>query len=76
MIGLGYPGGPKIQQAAMQGDEKKIKFPIAQLKDPYNFSFSGIKTSVLRYVQSLNSSLMKKLYAIFRLLFSTLLCKL
>ncbi|MCJ7555121.1 MAG: tRNA (adenosine(37)-N6)-threonylcarbamoyltransferase complex transferase subunit TsaD, partial [Ignavibacteriaceae bacterium] len=60
MIGLGYPGGPKIQQAAMQGDEKKIKFPIAQLKDPYNFSFSGIKTSVLRYVQSLNNKLDEK----------------
>jgi N6-L-threonylcarbamoyladenine synthase len=53
MIGLGYPGGPRIQDAAIKGDEKKINFPVAQLKDPYNFSFSGVKTSVLRYVQSL-----------------------
>lgn len=53
MIGLGYPGGPKIQNAAMKGDEKKLNFPVARLKDPYNFSFSGVKTSVLRYVQSL-----------------------
>jgi N6-L-threonylcarbamoyladenine synthase len=57
MLGLGYPGGPKIQAAAIKGDHNKINFPIAQLKDPYNFSFSGIKTSVLRYVQSLNGNL-------------------
>jgi len=57
MLGLGYPGGPKIQAAALNGDHKKINFPIAQLKDPYNFSFSGIKTSVLRYVQSINGKM-------------------
>lgn len=57
MLGLGYPGGPKIQAAATKGDQNKINFPIAQLKDPYNFSFSGIKTSVLRYVQSLNGNM-------------------
>jgi N6-L-threonylcarbamoyladenine synthase len=51
MLGLGYPGGPKIQKAAANGNEEKIKFPVAELKDPYNFSFSGLKTSVLRYVQ-------------------------
>lgn len=57
MLGFGYPGGPKIQAAAMKGDPDKINFPIAQLKDPYNFSFSGIKTSVLRYVQSLGNGI-------------------
>jgi N6-L-threonylcarbamoyladenine synthase len=51
MLGLGYPGGPKIQSAAEQGDSEKIKFPIADLKDRYNFSFSGLKTAVLRYIQ-------------------------
>ncbi len=51
MIGLGYPGGPKIQKFAEQGDENKIYFPIADLKEPYNFSFSGLKTAVLRYIQ-------------------------
>ena len=51
MLGLGYPGGPKIQRAALKGNADKIKFPVAELKDPYNFSFSGLKTSVLRYVQ-------------------------
>jgi len=52
MLGFGYPGGPQIQNAAKLGNSKKISFPIADLKDPYNFSFSGVKTSVLRYVQA------------------------
>ncbi len=51
MLGLGYPGGPKIQKAASEGDMNKIDFPVAALKDPYNFSFSGLKTAVLRYIQ-------------------------
>ncbi len=51
MLGLGYPGGPKIQAAALKGDKEKISFPIAELKDKYNFSFSGLKTAVLRYIQ-------------------------
>jgi tRNA N6-adenosine threonylcarbamoyltransferase len=52
MLGFGYPGGPKIQQAAKSGNENKIIFPIAELKNKYNFSFSGLKTSVLRYTQN------------------------
>ena len=51
MLGFGYPGGPKIQNASKIGDEDKIKFPVAELKNLYNFSFSGLKTSVLRYIQ-------------------------
>jgi len=51
MLGLGYPGGPKIQAAAEKGNPKKIEFPIADLKGKYDFSFSGLKTSVLRYIQ-------------------------
>lgn len=51
MIGLGYPGGPKIQKYALNGDPEKIKFPVADLKDKYNFSFSGLKTAVLRHIQ-------------------------
>lgn len=51
LLGFGYPGGPEIQKTANMGDENKIEFPVAVMKDPYNFSFSGIKTSVLRYVQ-------------------------
>ena len=52
LLGLGYPGGPKIQTAASNGDGNKIDFPVSDLKQKLNFSFSGLKTSVLRYVQS------------------------
>jgi N6-L-threonylcarbamoyladenine synthase len=51
MLGFGYPGGPKIQESASKGDEHKVDFPIAKLKNKYNFSFSGLKTSVLRFIQ-------------------------
>lgn len=51
MLGLGYPGGPKIQSHAQIGNSDKINFPIADLKNPFNFSFSGLKTSVLRHIQ-------------------------
>ncbi len=52
LLGFEYPGGPLIQKFAEKGDSLKIKFPIAKLKNKYDFSFSGLKTSVLRYVQS------------------------
>lgn len=52
LLGFGYPGGPKIQSAAQFGDVNKINFPVAELKDKLNFSFSGLKTAVLRYVQA------------------------
>jgi N6-L-threonylcarbamoyladenine synthase len=51
MLGLGYPGGPKIQKYSGNGDKNRIKFPVAQLDNPLNFSFSGLKTAVLRYVK-------------------------
>ncbi len=51
LLGFGYPGGPQIELSALKGDEHYIKFPIAELKDEYNFSFSGLKTAVLRFVQ-------------------------
>ena len=51
MLNLGYPGGPKIQEYAEKGNENAIDFPVAQLKTPYDFSFSGLKTAVLRYAQ-------------------------
>jgi len=51
LLGFGYPGGPQIELSASKGDERSIKFPIADLNEEYNFSFSGLKTSVLRYVQ-------------------------
>ena len=51
IIGLPYPGGPSVAKAALSGDSRKYALPKAKLSDPYNFSFSGLKTAVLRAVQ-------------------------
>lgn len=51
MLGLGYPGGPAIQNSAKEGYENAVEFPIAQLKSEFDFSFSGLKTAVLRHLQ-------------------------
>ena len=54
LIGLGYPGGPEIEKMAQHGDPKKFQFPQPMLySDDYDFSFSGLKTSVLYTVQDL-----------------------
>jgi len=53
LIGLGYPGGPKIQKYAESGNPDSIPFPVSDLKGRYDFSFSGLKTAVLRYVEKL-----------------------
>jgi N6-L-threonylcarbamoyladenine synthase len=67
LLALGYPGGPIIDKLASRGDPHAVKFPPAQLKHPdrnkrgpalgadhprFDFSYSGIKTSVLRYVET------------------------
>ena len=52
MLGLEYPGGPKIGKMAPLGDESRYKLPTANLKDSYDFSFSGLKTAVLRTLQA------------------------
>lgn len=50
-IGLGYPGGPKIEEASHQGNPEAISFPKARVADnPYDFSFSGVKSAVLNYI--------------------------
>ena len=52
-IGLGYPGGPKIDRAAKEGDPEAIPFPRAHIEgDEYDFSFSGLKSAVLNYLNS------------------------
>ncbi len=54
-IGLGYPGGPKIDKLAKEGNPNAIEFPRATIKDnPYDFSFSGVKSSVLNYINQSN----------------------
>ena len=50
-LGLGYPGGPAIDQIAIEGDPTAIAFPRAILDDGYDFSFSGVKTAVVNYVR-------------------------
>lgn len=52
ILGLPYPGGPSIAKAAENGDIRKYKFPKAKMSRKYDFSFSGLKTAVLRAVQS------------------------
>jgi N6-L-threonylcarbamoyladenine synthase len=53
ILGLGYPGGPKVEEIALKGDPKKIPFKRVYLeKDSYDFSFSGIKTAVMNYVHT------------------------
>lgn len=52
-IGLGYPGGPKIQKISEEGNKDAIAFPRAKVADnPFDFSFSGLKSSVLNYINS------------------------
>lgn len=51
LLGLGYPGGPKIQQLSENVKNNFTDFPIAQCKNEFDFSFSGLKTAVLRFIQ-------------------------
>jgi len=61
LLGLGYPGGPAIQQAAATGDPRRFPLPKGKVSlpeggfHPYDFSFSGLKTAVLRLVQQLRA---------------------
>ncbi|MFQ5575580.1 MAG: tRNA (adenosine(37)-N6)-threonylcarbamoyltransferase complex transferase subunit TsaD [Anaerolineae bacterium] len=59
LLGLGYPGGPAAQQAAMGGNPAAFKLPRAKTRRPYDFSFSGLKTAVLRVVQRYTTTIKK-----------------
>ncbi len=50
-LGLGYPGGPAIEKVGADGDPRAIEFPRGLRQDGYDFSFSGLKTSVITYVR-------------------------
>src|SRR6266545_135271 len=60
LVGLGYPGGPAIDRLAQRGDKRAIIFPLAEIKSKEDntlslaFSFSGLKTAVLRHVRENN----------------------
>lgn len=49
-MGLSYPGGPKIDKLAKEGNKEAIKFPRAMQDNSYDFSFSGLKSAVLNYI--------------------------
>ena len=53
ILGLPYPGGPSVAKKATFGDPNTFKFPKSRLENPYDFSFSGLKTAVLRTAQGL-----------------------
>ncbi len=55
LLNLPYPGGPSIQKAAENGNKKAFQFPRAWLEGTWNFSFSGLKTAVLRTLQELRA---------------------
>ncbi len=55
LLELGYPGGPAIEKCAEDGDSRRFNFPRAWLEDTWNFSFSGLKTAVLREVKEYQS---------------------
>jgi N6-L-threonylcarbamoyladenine synthase len=63
LLELSYPGGPAIQRAAQKGNPTAIDFPRAWLEDSYDFSFSGLKTAVLREVQKYSPPPQGKLLA-------------
>ncbi len=56
LLDLGYPGGPAIQKAAQSGNPRAFSFPKARMDAPYDFSFSGLKTAVLRTVEDFKKS--------------------
>lgn len=54
-VGLGYPGGPKVDKAAKEGNKHAMEFPRAKVDGaPYDFSFSGLKSAVLNYINHAN----------------------
>ncbi len=56
LLGLEFPGGPAIENAALGGNERAFAFPRAWLQDSWDFSFSGLKTAVLREVRRLEAT--------------------
>lgn len=53
VLGLPYPGGPNISKAALQGNAHAYTFPKAKMQGKYDFSYSGVKTAVLRTAQAM-----------------------
>ena len=63
LLGLGYPGGPEVDRLAQQGDPEFVAFPRAYLKksaSAYDFSYSGLKTALLTYLNRTTSQIKKE----------------
>ncbi len=56
VLGLGYPGGPRIQKAAESGNENAYKFPRVSFDDSLDFSFSGVKTNVINLIHKMKQN--------------------
>jgi N6-L-threonylcarbamoyladenine synthase len=56
ILGLPYPGGPAVDKTAQKGDSSSVKLPKAQMENRYDFSFSGLKTAVLRAAQQMTGN--------------------
>ncbi|MDX2272589.1 MAG: tRNA (adenosine(37)-N6)-threonylcarbamoyltransferase complex transferase subunit TsaD [Cyanobacteriota bacterium] len=56
LLHLGYPGGPIIDRLAAEGDPQRFALPMGKVADPYDSSFSGLKTAVLRLVEKLEQT--------------------
>lgn len=52
VMGLPYPGGPEIENLALDGNDEAMHFPLAKLDKPYEFSFSGLKSAVINYLHN------------------------
>ena len=58
MLGLGYPGGPMLEKRALRGNKVAYKFPRPLIRQGLNFSFSGLKTAVLRQIEKIGKELL------------------
>ena len=56
VLGLGYPGGPLIDNLAREGKKEAVKFPRVDMKNEFDFSFSGVKTAVINYIHKMEQS--------------------
>lgn len=63
MLKLGYPGGPAIEEAAKKGNPSAVELPRAWLPGSYDFSFSGLKTAVMRILQKYTGPVPHRFYA-------------
>ncbi|MCF7801701.1 MAG: tRNA (adenosine(37)-N6)-threonylcarbamoyltransferase complex transferase subunit TsaD [Candidatus Marinimicrobia bacterium] len=59
MLGIGYPGGPLIDRLSQAGDPRFVAFPRSRFDASYDFSFSGLKTAVLYYLQKQSNAFIK-----------------